>query len=51
MADRTFDQIFKTVIVALTIAVLSGIGYLTLTVIKKSDLETKFEKQEEVIGQ
>lgn len=49
MADRTFDQIFKTVIVALTIAVLSGIGYLTLTVIKKSDLETKFEKQEELI--
>lgn len=30
MADRTFDQIFKTVIVALATAALSGIGYLTL---------------------
>ncbi|ODS34367.1 MAG: hypothetical protein SCARUB_00498 [Candidatus Scalindua rubra] len=47
--NRNFDYIFKAVIVALATAVLSGIGYLTLVVIKKPDLETKFEKQDELI--
>jgi hypothetical protein len=49
MDSGYFGQKYKTVIVALATAGLLGIGYLTLAVIKKQDLETKFEEQDKLI--
>ncbi len=50
MSNWSSDHIFRIVLGILAAASLSGIGYLTLVVIKINNLETKFEKQEELVN-
>ncbi len=50
MFNVSSDQIFKILLGLVTAASLSSIGYLTLVVIKINNLETKFEKQDELFN-
>ncbi len=50
MFNVSSDQIFKILLGLVTAASLSSIGYLTLVVIKINNIETKFEKQDELFN-